>query len=464
MKHFLLRGAFLLAAIQLMSAVSPAGPKVIGGKGALHVDMDIARFYGDDTSIYVQIYYGIREYMLTYVSDGGSYSGTVSMQLAAKKNGAIVYHDSWNVPHPLSDTAHMTTAQSLVGVNSFFLTVGDYTISFAATDKNDPARTDTFSFPLKITLFPAGREAISDLELCTTIRQGQDKNSIFYKNTLEVVPNPGLLYGEGMSTISYYAEAYNLLSKVHGDSITVRTSVKNGAGIEGIHQIKKKARLVASSVEVGKIDVSSLKGGSYVFTLSFQDSAGNDYASTRKKFFIYRPGTVDSSMGAQMPAYASSEYAVKTADELEKELAHIHYITNDAEQKQIKALTTTDAKRQFLYQFWLTRTQQDPTVKDEYFKRVDYANEHYSKSFREGWKSDMGRVYIVYGAYDDLEDFPNSAENNPYQNWHYNNIQGGVIFVFVDKTGLGSFTLVHSTDRNEIQDPNYMADYVNRSQ
>ena len=76
---------------------------------------------------------------------------------------------------------------------------------------------------------------------------------------------------------------------------------------------------------------------------------------------------------------------------------------------------------------------------------------------REGWKSDRGRVFLMYGEPSEIERFPNQQNTKPYEIWHYNEIQGGVIFVFADLTGFSRYTLVHSTMRGEVSDQNWMA-------
>jgi len=44
----------------------------------------------------------------------------------------------------------------------------------------------------------------------------------------------------------------------------------------------------------------------------------------------------------------------------------------------------------------------------------------------------------------------------PYEIWHYYNLQGGVIFVFGDRTGFGSYELLHSTLVGEIKNEEWM--------
>jgi hypothetical protein len=74
---------------------------------------------------------------------------------------------------------------------------------------------------------------------------------------------------------------------------------------------------------------------------------------------------------------------------------------------------------------------------------------------KEGWQTDRGRVYILYAEPDEIERFPNSGDSKPYEIWHYNQIESGVIFVFIDRNGFGDYQLVHSTKRGELQDESW---------
>ena len=68
--------------------------------------------------------------------------------------------------------------------------------------------------------------------------------------------------------------------------------------------------------------------------------------------------------------------------------------------KAFKRLKTDEEREQFIEQFWLRR---DPTpdtdeneFKEEHYRRIAYANEHYASGI-PGWKTDRGRIYIMYG-------------------------------------------------------------------
>ena len=85
----------------------------------------------------------------------------------------------------------------------------------------------------------------------------------------------------------------------------------------------------------------------------------------------------------------------------------VGYIISDEEKQAWKRLATDDERQQFIEHFWLRR---DPTpdteeneFKEEHYRRIAYANEHYASGI-PGWKTDRGRIYIMYGPADEIDD------------------------------------------------------------
>ena len=96
-----------------------------------------------------------------------------------------------------------------------------------------------------------------------------------------------------------------------------------------------------------------------------------------------------------------------------------------------------------LENFWKRRDPTPSTDQNEhmitYYKRIEYANENFDDGLGKGWRSDQGRVYIVYGPPDEVERYSFEAQSYPYQVWHYHNISRR--FVFVDMDGYGRYQL-----------------------
>src|SRR5579864_3381845 len=75
----------------------------------------------------------------------------------------------------------------------------------------------------------------------------------------------------------------------------------------------------------------------------------------------------------------------------------VPYIITDEEKKTFKNLSTDDEREQFIEGFWERRNPNpgapENEFKEEYYRRIAYANEHYASGI-PGWKTDRGRIYI----------------------------------------------------------------------
>jgi GWxTD domain-containing protein len=112
-----------------------------------------------------------------------------------------------------------------------------------------------------------------------------------------------------------------------------------------------------------------------------------------------------------------------------------------------------------MFEFWKNRDDNPATPDNEafrkYFQNVELADSKYSGLGKAGWKTDRGRVFLLYGEPSEVERYPNQLETRPYEIWSYNGIEGGVYFVFADLTGFSDYTLIQSTKRGEIRDDSW---------
>lgn len=128
--------------------------------------------------------------------------------------------------------------------------------------------------------------------------------------------------------------------------------------------------------------------------------------------------------------------------DIEKAIQQIRYIATPDESSRIRR--AKGAKQEELFkEFWKER---DPTpntpaneLMDEYYRRVEYANEKFG-AFQEGWRTDMGMIFILFGPPDDVEMNLFARDGRSYQTWHYYVINRS--FVFVDYNGFGEYELL----------------------
>jgi GWxTD domain-containing protein len=121
----------------------------------------------------------------------------------------------------------------------------------------------------------------------------------------------------------------------------------------------------------------------------------------------------------------------------------LSYIATPEEYDALRG-ARTDAQRAAAWDtFWARRDPTPDTPRNEalldFFRRVRYANRTFAGQSVAGWRTDMGRIYIRYGAPDQVEERPATYYDPPLQIWHYFTLNKR--FVFADREGFGRYEL-----------------------
>jgi len=144
----------------------------------------------------------------------------------------------------------------------------------------------------------------------------------------------------------------------------------------------------------------------------------------------------------------------------------VRWIITDDERKAFMQLSNNEERDQFIEAFWQRRNpnpdSEDNEFKDEHYRRIEYANEHFAAG-KPGWMTDRGRIYIVYGPPDEIDDHPSGGtyerpmeegggetSTYPFADWRYRYIEGigqEVIIEFVDSCMCGDYHM--TLDRSE---------------
>ena len=144
----------------------------------------------------------------------------------------------------------------------------------------------------------------------------------------------------------------------------------------------------------------------------------------------------------------------------------VRYIITDEERAAFKQLSNDEERDNFIEAFWARRDPTPDTVenefKEEHYARIAYANEHFAAGI-PGWKTDRGRIYIMYGKPDEIDSHPSGGTYNrpmeegggetstyPFEDWRYRYLEGigqEIIIEFVDTCMCGDFHM--TIDRSE---------------
>ncbi|MFA6233080.1 MAG: GWxTD domain-containing protein [Bacteroidota bacterium] len=444
---------YLLAFFILTSLTVSAQPQ-----STFRTNVDLAAFKYDKDMSYVELYYSFSRAGLTYTETNGAFTGAIVVHTIIRRDDEEQkpVFKTWRVPVSLSDTSNMID-KTLIGKVNYLLEPGRYRFAVISRDEARAQASDSIELRFEVRDFGTRALRFSDIELASSIKKSEeDPENIFYKNTLEVIPNPPLLYGKPLPNLTYYSELYN----VDAAEYLVKSEVVSSYGRTMNSKTLRRSGKFESRVEVGSLNLGALPSGVYTLILSYGDTAKKFTHSQSKAFYVFNPEIpFDSLEAATIADMIAAEFAAMAEDELNENFDMARYIATKSEKDIWGSLSGSESKRKFLTKFWRDRDSEQSTPFNEYFaeykQRVLICNEQFRTAYRAGWRSDRGRVYILYGPPDYVERKSNESDMKPHEVWRYDYIEGGVDFIFVDRSGFNNFELVHSTKRNEVNNPDW---------
>ncbi len=309
-------------------------------------------------------------------------------------------------------------------------------------------------FPVSVPDFSRPELTLSEIEFgYDIIPQPADSGpalaDLLVKNHYKVLPDCRGVLGGDRRRLYFYSEVYNLAFDPARDNaydVTISVASADSAAGKPV-KVQKLTKAGNTAVLATGVDVRDLAAGAYSLRIDVSDPATGQKARAQKGFRVVAPAWADTL----------------TASDIQRMRDIFAYIIRPEQLQTFERLNAT-GRRTFWVQFWKDRDPSPGTseneFKDEHLRRMNYANERFSVGYQnrtDGWRTDMGRVYIVYGPPSTIERYPFTSEGQPAEMWYYDSLtgQGQVYFLFIDQSGFGEYNMVHSTARGERRDPKW---------
>ena len=183
--------------------------------------------------------------------------------------------------------------------------------------------------------------------------------------------------------------------------------------------------------------------------------------------------------GCMFPLVGRHEQSIQ-----ERAIDEIYHISNADQRHYLENLNTADEVTEYLDNFW---KQHDPTTETPenefmqiYYSRLQYATDHFDEVLQPGSKTDRGRIYILYGPPDEINEesmFMDYMPANTYDDelfstqvksiivWEYfspadkafteeftGRTYSSMYFVFADMEGYGTYSLIRTSVDEEAID------------
>jgi GWxTD domain-containing protein len=259
----------------------------------------------------------------------------------------------------------------------------------------------------------------SDIQFIRHISDSTGESK-FNKKGKMVIPSVSRSFGDFDPVLLLYYEIYNGPEKAQPFLLGYEMDHKNQAFL---HRETTTVMLGAEPLSVfDSLPLEDFPTGYYSLEISLQQG-GREKAKVEEEF------QVDWS------------YLNLLKNDYVKAIEQLRYVASSREMKELKEVPEEEHLEKWL-EFWKSK---DPTpgtseneLKEEYYRRLKYANQNFALPTREGWETDMGMIYMVYGHPDEVEKHPFDRDVRAYQRWYY--YKKHLVFLFTDR-GDGEYEL-----------------------
>jgi GWxTD domain-containing protein len=360
--------------------------------------------------VFIEVPYN--EIQFVKVDDKFESNYTLTVSVFAEDKEKLIEEKTWDEKVSVTSFPHTTSESSFnISIKSFELPPAKYFIKTSLEDKDSRKTFNSSNMFTVRDLFPLPN--ISDLMYIAkqTVVGGSNK----------ILPNV-------TRNIAVQKDGIPLFFELYSDShrkICLEFDILEG---------EKKliySDSISRFVDSGKtqmfrtIKINGLGLGAYLVGVKIKDTTNKLIAATIKSF---------SSRWIGVPS---------AINDLDKAIAQLVYIATTTEENYIKSAATKEEKIKRYLEFWKKKNpnpaEEENRVFDEYYRRINFANDNFTTYNIEGWKTDRGEVYITLGPPNNIDRHPFEVDSKPYEVWEYYEMNQQ--FVFVDETGFGDYRL-----------------------
>jgi len=388
--------------------------------------IDYAAFRGNSPdSVLVEVYFKAYSSALSYEKWGDKFKASYEVDIVVnRKNKQVtgVTRDG----DLYADTYEMTRSKKdfIIDKFSFTLPRENYELIGRFIDTRSQSEL-TDKMDMKIKDFDNSVPAISDLEFIREVDQSSGESQ-FHKDGAKLIPSVSKVFGFDEPKMIIYYQIYNK-PEFTGDYLANYEIDIDNKVIKADTSLFPSKGTVTGHTE--EFNVDSLLPGVYKLSVQVKSPGGKLNLKAESEFIVEW-----SVMGIVKNDF-------KTA------VSQLRYIASKEQMDRLKK-APQDKRMELWKAFWDSHDPSPGTpeneLRDEYYSRVRYADLNFGHFGRDGWKTDMGMVYITYGSPDEIERHPFDLNAKPYQIWYY--YEQKRRFLFVDFNGYGDFELQYPYD------------------
>ncbi len=263
---------------------------------------------------------------------------------------------------------------------------------------------------------------MSAIEFILATNDTTAARSAFDKGEKRIVPAVSRSLSGESGHLSFYVELYNQETTPAEATIVYKVRFNESKTVYtdelAVVLDKPVIRLIKA------IPTDDLRSGSYDVLLELKDDHNRSIAQRKERF------EVEWSLTAMIK------------HDFETAVDQLRYIASKEETEMLKK-TEVGLRSEAFEEFWRGHDKYPETPENEtrelYYSRVRHADKYFSVVNQPGWRTDRGRIYIIFGEPDNVERYPFELESVPYQIWYYFKLSR--TFVFEDTHHTGDYYL-----------------------
>jgi GWxTD domain-containing protein len=372
----------------------------------------------------VEVYVQVPHDEIRFIKEGDQYIGRYEVTLSIfTPTKQLTHEETWTVDIPVTEFAQ-TTQNKLYSLTHRTVDVdpGNYQMTIQLRDQ-ESRKTSQLRKSILVSDFTKDPLSLSDIMLVNRLSTEGAKRTI--------VPN---ISGSINALAEGFFVFFEMYSKPTFDSVDISYKIYDSKKNEVVNRSMKWQAAGHKTQLFVKIDSSGLHMGTYFIAIevhAMTDSSGQAVAikGTTSRTFSIR----------------TSDFPIAIVD-LDKAVEQLIYIARESELEYIRSAPNEDDKRKRFLEFWSKRDPDPQTQRnelmEEYYSRIQYANQNFTH-YLEGWRSDMGMVYVRFGTPDNIERHPFENYSRPYEIWYFYQLNRQ--FIFVDESGFGDYRLRYPT-------------------
>lgn len=434
----------------------------------LGMRISYAEYMTSDQQPYVEFYFAVDGNTLAVEKkDAQTYNGGVEVVMKFYQDSTFIKADKFRILSPdFTDTLLFTGIY--LHQERYLLPRGTYTVYLELFDIHKTEKI--IKLDQKVEVHLGGNEAsISSILLLDRYEKAKEE-SRFAKSGYDLYPivDAGFYYfTENMNKISFYSEVYNLNNVLGQDSAyALKQYIENSDNQKESfkHSSIKKKNAKGVQPILSSFDIKDLASGKYNLVIEVLNNKLETVVSKKVAFYRSNPSLKILAEDIMLADITQTfVFGINDFDTLNKFINYLFPISDErAQMFQRNLIKERDLNKMqsYFFAFWSAINPDNPEEQwRKYHKNVRIANKLYHTRLYKGYRSQRGRIFLLYGEPSLVEKSPYETGAVPWQAWQYNTltspyndvVQTNKVFVFAEfDLSTNDYELIHSDAYGEL--------------